>query len=586
MKLHAPQFEQALARTIKQRIKASPELRKEAKRSGTASRPWDTGFLVYHAMSMVMLPLGIVAMGQSGKSLGFQTAVISLWCFMLSLFHISRLFQCLFGSADLPALSLLPIADRTIFDWQWQKVLRHSLWIPAHAFAAYLAVVWQKELGWPGVMAAFIATMAQWLICVSLATGLAGYRPQWPHQLIGMGVFFLLVVPFVARKILPAEIFVWVDAKAWIVNLVLPNGWITQLFNQCVTGFNAAMWLLLVAMFAIIQFGRTGRELLVSFYVFTDLPDTTPELEDELQSPEMEEPPPANDQPTKANPLSQRQGITDHLDHIRSPDFLQAQPLSAAGWIERLFKKWLTAREALLVEAFVGELPRWTGRWRKTVIFCGISLAIAVSLPYSKREASHLIYLFAGVFAFLFSTPAGGDFRRFFGGYEIGTIQVPFMAGFPISSREIWRIFNKAACVRALAAMPLFMIFAALALHFSLANDTKRAFLYGMFLGFKLSLVGIILQPALYMNWLSRATKHRQSHFFWRTGIMFLLFLLSILTILLLVIGLFLPYWWSIFFLALTWLCTWGLSEVYIYLFNRHKVDFVMSRATSENDVL
>ena len=131
MKLHAPAFEKALQRTVKQRIKASTELRKETRRNRYSARTMNVDGLFQHLAALLFLPMGLYALGEAGKSLGLQLALVSFWCFMLALFHVGRIFQSLFASADLPALSFLPVPDETVFHWQWQKSLRQSGWLVA-----------------------------------------------------------------------------------------------------------------------------------------------------------------------------------------------------------------------------------------------------------------------------------------------------------------------------------------------------------------------------------------------------------------------------------------------------------------------
>ncbi len=537
MKLHSPAFEKALRRTVKQRIKASPELRKEARRNRTSAGTMNVDTLFQHLAALVFLPLGLYALGETGKSLGLQLAFVSVWCFMMVLFHVGRIFQCLFASTDLAALSFLPIADATVFHWQWQKTLWRSVWLFAYAFVAYLVIAQQRNAGWPGVAAALVAAGVQWLLAVSLATGLAGHRPQWPYQLLGLGLLGLLVIPVFARNFIRPEWISWLDGNAWVANFILPTGWVSQLFSQTITGFNGVMWLLLLAVVAVFHFGRSGREVIASVYGFADVPDTElPEEEMAAEDDSTDEEAAGGRAVIEAKPW-QREGITDHLDQVRSREFLQAQPLVAAGWIERLFQRWLTPREMLLVEAFVGALPAWTSRWKRAFIVAGLGLLVGVPLPPNRNEIAYLIYLLTGLFSFFMLTPVGGDFRRLFQGYQIGSVQVPFMAGFPVGFREILRLYWKASCVRALAALPILMVFSGLVFHFALANDTKRAFFYGLCLGFKLGLIGLVLQPALCANWLSRALTHRRSHFLWRCSFILALTALSIILVLSLLVG-------------------------------------------------
>lgn len=583
MKLHDPKFEARLKRTIKQRLKASPELRKQAKQQGGSKATPAPENLLWHVIGIFLLGALVYAQKGQGLTLGSQLAVVSIVCLGLAFFQVPMIYGVLYGSADLAVFAHLPIADQMVFRWQWQKILRRSAWLGAYGLVGYLAIALSWDTGWPGVGTAVVAALAQWLVSLSFATGLAAWRPGWPHHMIGLlflGPFFLF---FFIKKYIPATLLIWADESAWIVNYLMPTGWVSQLFSQVVTGFKLELWLLTPLLAGVLYFGRSGRELIISFYQFEDTSDQSVELEEEelatLDRTEADNPelaalrmPPA--------PLT-RTGITDHLDNLQSREFLKGEPLFAGGWIERLFQRWLTARETLLLEAFLGGLPGWTQQWKVAVLIATAGLAGCTWLAYSEAETGQAICVVIGLLAFFVMLPLGLDFQRFFSGYQIGTSQVPFMAGFPISYRDIRGLLFKAAAVRALAALPVLVIGTALMIEFVFREPGTKGLLWGMAAGFKLALAMLLIQPAICASHFSRTMTLRKGHIIAKTFMVFALAVLATLLLVALIAGVVVPNLWvSVIGLAVAGISAWLIEALYARNYNRNKSDLLMYQPT------
>lgn len=581
MKLHDPKFEARLKRTIKQRLKASPELRKQAKQQGGGKATPAPENLLWHVIGIFLLGALVYAQKGQGLTLGSQLAIVSIVSLGLAFFQVPQIYGVLYGSADLAVFAHLPIADQVIFRWQWQKILRRSAWLGAYGLVGYLAIALSRDTGWPGVGAAVGAALVQWLVSLSFATGLAAWRPGWPHHMIGLlllGPFFLF---FFVKKYIPATLLILADESAWIVNYLLPTGWVSQLFSQVVTGFKLELWLLLPLLAGVLYFGRSGRELIISFYKFEDTSDQTLELDEEEREALNQEMADTPELVALLKPPT-RTGITDHLDNLRSREFLKGEPLFAGGWIERLFQRWLTERETLLMEAFLGGLPGWTKQWKVAVLIATAGLAGCTWLAHSEAETGQVICVVIGLLAFFVMLPLGLDFQRFFSGYQIGTSHVPFMAGFPISYRDIRGLLFKAAAVRALAALPVLVIGTALMVEFVFREQGTKGMIWGMVAGFKLALAMLLIQPAICASHFSRTMTQRKGHFIGKTFMVLTLAVLTILLLVALIAGVIVPDpWVSVIGLAVAGISAWLIEAMYARNYNRNKVDLLMYQPTS-----
>ncbi len=580
MKLHSPVFERTLKRAVSLRLKASSkEVRKRAKESSSV-RQHIPGDIIWHLYCIVSLCITIASLKGQGFSTGLQLALVSLIILAQAFFYVPHLYRMLYGSTDLPAFAYLPLPDADIFHWQWQKVVRRSLWPAIYSLAAYLVFALDHQTGWLGVGAACVAAAVQWLVVLSLTTSLAAHRPYWPHQIIGV----ILMIPFLAllfaRKYIPPGLLEHINAHAWIMNLVSPTGWVSQLFGQVATGFNAVMWILLPLLAGVFLLARSARELLASTFTFDEAPDTSYELPaDEPPFPTSDVPQEFADIPPPSAILEpwQRTGITDHLDNLHSRAFLQPTQLIATGWIERLFQRWLTPRETLLMEAFLGGFPLWTKTWNKTVFIALGGIAISAWLARSSAEDGQVASLICGLITLFMLLPLGLDFQRFFSGYQIGTSAVAFMAGFPISYRDIRGLLFKSAAVRTLAALPVLVLAGALTVEFVFREQGSRGLVWGMLTGAKFALAMLLIQPVIAASHFSRTMSPRSGHLMARTFNFFLLGLLAVTLIVSLIAGVMVPHLLaSLGGLAIAGVSSLLLEAIYIRKYNRNKADLLM----------
>lgn len=582
MRLHSPAFEKSLKRAVRKRVKASRELRKRASEGVLALQRLPENFL-FHIFGVIGVIASVFALKAQGYSPALQLAIVSLLSLSLCFYYISSVYRTLYNSADLPAFAFLPIQDVQIFRWQWQRVVRRSVWFAIYAFIGYTAFAVSHETGWLGVGAAAVAAYLQWLTMFSLAVGIAAFRPTWFHNMIGFVLMSPLLIMFLARKYVPDAAVEWMDAHAYIVNFVLPSGWISQLFGQIATGFQPAILLLVPLLAGIFHLGRTGRTAIASAYTFTEIPDNEDELyeemipvmadEDTVSSSTTE--PLSETAPDAPPPLTwRRAGLTDYLDSLQTRAFLKAQPLEASGWMERLFRRWLTSRESLLMEVFFGALPSWTKRWRNGLVVAIIGMVLGYLLAGPNSGRSIIAFLVSGGISVLCIIPAGGDFNRFFSPYMVGTSSVPFLAGFPIGYRDIRRLILKTACVRLLGALPLLTVFGGVVGHVMFRRESPDAWMHGALIGFKFSLLLLLIQPIICSSHFSRGMTPRSGHVTAKTLIYLFLAVMAILLLASTVTMLFIPDIWAFLIgTGITAGISLAIEAVYARQFNRNKSD-------------
>src|ERR1700755_1098766 len=122
MKLHSPQFERALQKGVKRRIKASPELKREFRAANKFKRHY-RGFFLVRPLISLGLALVVWNVFNETRHLASGLAVVSIWTVLSILVLAGGLRAKLFASTDLSALISLPMAEGTIFRWQLQKFL-------------------------------------------------------------------------------------------------------------------------------------------------------------------------------------------------------------------------------------------------------------------------------------------------------------------------------------------------------------------------------------------------------------------------------------------------------------------------------
>jgi hypothetical protein len=119
----------------------------------------------------------------------------------------------------------------------------------------------------------------------------------------------------------------------------------------------------------------------------------------------------------------------------------------AAGWVEALASRWLSDEEREIAEFMLGdEFGKWSKSWRLAAYVAGGAALLAL-VPFVPAW----IPIVAAGISMVIGCPAGGGqwaaFTLCFGG---GELQIPFLAAYPLSYREMSRAIMKVNSVRIL----------------------------------------------------------------------------------------------------------------------------------------
>ena len=171
MKLHSPEFEKRLKRLVRETVRRSPELRKEARRVRKAKH--------YNANAigrvLLAIPLGLLVAWAARESNNPQAplAVITLWMLLWLCWRVNSLMGDLYSDATVQALVLLPVPRQTIFRWQLQGALRKSVTALIDLLAGFIAFGFAQEIARDGPQKS--------VSCAGVAAGTE-------HQQVGLGL--------------------------------------------------------------------------------------------------------------------------------------------------------------------------------------------------------------------------------------------------------------------------------------------------------------------------------------------------------------------------------------------------------------
>jgi hypothetical protein len=472
LKLHSPAFERQLRRSVKRAVKASRSLKKQVH---AANKP--RNFVLLRPLISVGFA-GVVALvfnksGHLTTALGLMTA----WTFGCLFIQAQGLRFRLYTPGDLQPLSLLPFANETIFQWEFQKFFRASWWLLTDLLLGYAALGFFHEFSvgqWSG---ALVSAGVTWAIVVALAIIGITHRPQWPYQLFA-GLFVMVAFAFVPLQgVIAAPALIVLDRLAPELNLVLPTGWPASLF-EILSG--EAHWKtlgLLVPLLGVLAAVKPSLAQLRAGYQFheavlPEAPDIIPgEVHDEI--------------PAHQGDPARRLGLSEIEDLIQSRAFLRPFSWQTNGILERWLWAWLTPREQVLAEfAFPGGVYL-TSPWlniARNLTF----VALAASLAKFFAAAASVWVLSAGGFV-LFSqvlnriAGTGAAFQTSLA----GGARIPLYSSLPIGYRELGRFFAKYTAAQWPAAV-MFGILSALVVAFILSQPINSAILIGAKLGFLL----------------------------------------------------------------------------------------------------
>jgi len=451
VKLHSPTFEKALRRDVRRKVRTSRELKREF-RSANKYRKHYNIIPVVRPLISVGVAIGVWHVLVQTSHIASALAVINLWSFLFIFIHAQRLLASLYGSRDLPALFLLPVAEPTIFLWELQRFYRGALWSFLDLFAGYFALAFLSHLSVAKWFAVIPVSIMTWMEVLALAAACVAYLPKLPYQLVSAGLMLTLFALFLARNFVGNAVIALIDICAPSLNLLLPTGWSVSLFQVM---FPEGRWVFLgflVPVGATICTLRLSIDRLRDNYGFKEpvMPEHPDQVPGEVGANRLEE--------TSGPDRPLRVGPTAIAEIVQSRQFLAPPSWPEAGWFERWLWRWFSPRERALAEfAFPNGLSI-AAPWRKIFRNLLVTVLGAVAAGIIGPVAEYWVVgvgLFVTVCLALASVLTTG---RAFQLVVNSGVNIPLYAGYAIGFRELGSLLLKCSLVQT----PLLISFGAI----------------------------------------------------------------------------------------------------------------------------
>lgn len=358
MKLHSPGVERGLRRAVRRVIRASPALRREARRN-RRSRQFQAGPSILRVFGCVILAALLFAfgLGNGRRGLDAQLALITLWLTAATFGFPQAVLDRLFGSPDNVPLAHLPISKKDLFGWQWQKAFRWCAWILAESLVFYGIIGVTQAPSTALWLVVPVIALLQTGMLLALGNLLLWRVPLGTCQFVSLATYGALFPGLLLFNKFGRPYFEWVLSNAGVLNLVLPAGWIAQVYRQVLAPDGWANLLLLAPLACLLWLGVGAWRQLKSLFVETppmefDFPTTvsgmTEEAAAELATALGEKP-------------AARSGPTAIEDNTRNRAFLEVPDWQSLPWLDRLFARFCTQREWMLCQ-FLGAPGSQTGQ--------------------------------------------------------------------------------------------------------------------------------------------------------------------------------------------------------------------------------
>ncbi len=469
MKLHSPVFERALMKGVKQAVRADPQLRKEARRVRHRRRLLHPG-VIRMFLSLILADV-VWGVYHQTRHVDSALAAIGLWLLLSTLLKAQALQQLPYRSRDIMALTLLPVEESTVFDWELDKFLKQSLlllWDIAVGLAAL-----GFSLGLPLLPFLALAVMAvlTWAVVLALAMLGATRFPRLPYGMLAGGLYIAGFVAFVAHNLIGREYLHMADRAAPFFNWVMPFGWPLSLVHLVVGDGSWHLGFLLLPTATLIWLAWESLPVLASRFQYHEW----------LQAEAADVVPGEQAGDLAAGVETDRPsiGATAIEEGILSGQFLAREEWNG-GWIETKLWRWFSPREKTLAEfAFPNGFfifKPWKSIFRIFIIAfllgLGAGLAGLRMLEVSIISIG-LVIVFVRALAQVLAT--GAAFRV----VRIGGVAIPFYAAFPVSYRDLSAVLCKCSLIQ----MPLVALLTTptlVAAMISMGQSFERGFLMGI----------------------------------------------------------------------------------------------------------
>lgn len=447
MKLHSPAFEKKLRRGVKAATRHERTWFKDFRefyryhirpKSGRWFRP----------LIPLLLALFIARTFKLGGNVDLVLLVFNLWILATTLFFAQTLVNFPKQSWDIVALSLMPVSDAVGFRWEWDKQIKQStflIWDLSIGFIVAGRLLHLSRFEWMGLI---VLLPFLWMYSIALGTLAAAYFPKFPYGGISACFFPIAYLSPMFIKNFSPSLISSLNHSALTLNLLLPTGWPLSLIHLLRFDPQWPTAILILPTLVVFWLMKDTTLLLKERCQYTEhlrdeASDIIPhEMDDDLDEPNDSEP-----------TLQQSVGETAIEEGIRSGQFLIQKE-----WNEdkpqRLLWKWFTPHEKNLAEfAYPNGLPI-TKSW--IMIFKFFLITIVAGLLISKVYLPMGMWCF-GIGLFIVYVQVGNQFFGVGNAFRVipnGGINIPIYAAYPITYRNLSRMFIKCSLIQ----MPFLII--------------------------------------------------------------------------------------------------------------------------------
>jgi len=466
VKLHSPKFEKSLKRGVKRTIRSSKSLKAQYRRAKKGlNRQIPNRFL----RPIWPLAIGLIIWSVSHATGRVQAALgmITLYTAVVLCSHVVTLLATLYRPPDFWALFLLPMSDREIFQWEFEKFLkRHAAWSLADLLCAYgaLALYLDSSLAhWMGIC---LLAILSWISLLGMVFFCAARWPRGPYQVVVGGSWLFGLVILWGGKLIGPPLWHLLDSAAPVIGLVLPTGWCPSLFQLLMPAGQWIVALLLIPIAMIIWTTKDSLAVLRSRFKFHEIiqpevPDLVPEKygtdpdDDEADPESHAETATAREVPP---PITRRVGVTTTEEIIQSRQFM-AQEVWNGDFFQKLLWKWFTNRERELAEFAFAEKLTIPKSWLKVLRNFLVVVVSAWVAQLGSRSLA-LGVLCIGVFitaahAVGLVWTSGRTFRRM----GSSGVNIPMYAVYPVTLPELSRVLFKISAIQ----LPMLIAYASAA---------------------------------------------------------------------------------------------------------------------------
>lgn len=432
---------------VRRRVKASPELRRERRRTRTrtpALRSWST--------LRFAVPLAIALAISAGVPTGLLANWLLLWSTLVTLARAQQIAVLARDPNTLWPWYGWPVTDDEVYAHQRGVALRSSAWLGVDWLVFGLALAWQAGEVTLAVAAPVVAA-GQWAASLALALWVVRWRPQFPFGrfVVPAGGLVFLAVRFGQGSSQAAHPYV----EGLLAGLYAgtPAGWLSQGLAFLADG-NPLGWPLLlgvgaIAGAALVSGARAFRKVFSPDALFgyetapaaseADEADSDHASSDTERSPEAE--PAAHRETAPVNIASLRAHLSDVLN---AP---AGQALTARGPVEHALGWLLDARQRALVDFMVpGGMP-WMRRW---VLAIALLAILPIVRAHNPGWAAGPAFI-----ALAFALPVAGGRWLGFEALRSFQTQIGLTSLVPAGFWEISRLVLMLNALYCVAAFPL-----------------------------------------------------------------------------------------------------------------------------------